>query len=206
MLRFVLFALALVALAAAQSGASTAGVFPLFPENEFPLGNVVEVVFNFKNAGRGNLNVTYISAQLNSADAAAINLKNFTGFRYDSIVPPGYEVSFAYMFLPDESLSTGDYNFVGTAQYIDENGIPAESHFLNTKVTLLAPVTTFDAQTLSTYVMGLGIIAGIAFLVQTYVLGGKKQYGSAKPLSAGAVNDYVSDSNVSSWKNSKKRK
>ena len=205
----LLFIVAFLAVALAQDGVSSYSVFPRYPTKEIPTGSVAEVVLNFKNAGQSYLNFTYISAYLSSPENSKFILKNFTGFRYDSIVPPGYEVSFSYMFLPEEALATGDYTFVGQALYIDEDGVPHNTNFHESLISLVDPISTFDAQTLSTYVMGAGILGGIGFLVNKFLLGGgkkKKKSQSSGPVSAATVDDYVSDSNVSGWKKTKKNR
>ena len=162
-----------------------------------------------RNNGRHAYNVTSISGVLTHPMDTSVVAQNFTAFRYDQLVPPGYEVSMSYLFPPSESIEVRDYTFLGYAFYQTEDGIPFVDTYHNTSLVIVEPLQGLDFQMFSTYLMGVGILAGIGYLVYKFVLGGGKKSTRKAAAAHSATgkstdkDDWLSDSNVGSWKNKK---
>jgi len=187
----------------------TSSLFPRFTDKRLPLGQPIEVLLNFKNTGRKTYNVTAIRGFFLDPHDHNGFVQNFSAFRYDQMAPPGYEISFSYLFMADDMLELKEYMFYGDLYYTDESGGQYFTPYHNSSVTVYDASTPLDPQYLFTYVLLIGIIGGIGYIVSK-VLGGKKgskRSKSSAPSTPSATdrNEWINDSNVKGWKDKKNK-
>ena len=100
---------------------------------------------------------------------------NFSAVTYNSVVEPGKETSFEYMFQIDPQLAGHEFTLALTAFYQDDSE-QYSSTFINTSFPVFDPVASFDLQTVFVCgsLLSLAFSATYAALHATGTLSGVK--------------------------------
>jgi len=135
-------------------------------------GDSVELLVGFHNKGSIAFNVTEIFAAIVWGMDFNQFVQNFTKQALSVLVKPGEERTFLYPFTPDPMLEPREWGLVATVKYNhDGDNATFVSTLLNTTFALAEPPSTFDAQTLFTYVLFAGLLGLAAY-------GGFKAFGA----------------------------
>jgi len=183
-------------------------VFPRYGDARLPIGKAIELLIGFKNTGQKLFNVTSIHGSFRYPADMSIFIQNFTAWRGGSLVKPGQHITYQYFFYPDELLEPKEYVFIATALYTDEDNVNYTTTFYNGTIEMIEDSIPLDFQTFFTYFLVLGILGLVGYVLYNTVGSGKKGFNLkaaiSSPIETGTVssgtNEYVADSNVSSWK------
>jgi len=164
---------------------TTSYVFPESAEEDFTIGDSVEVVFGLSNNGESPINVTQIAGSLRYPADWRYFIQNFTKQYLSAIVRPGEQASFVYKFLPDPLLEPRDFGFSGQVFYHDFDGGNFTSYFFNGTIGLIESSESVDAQTLFTYIGIVGVAGLVLFIIYKSVSDSKRTKRSAPKLETG---------------------
>lgn len=189
-------------------------IFPRYPDAQLPVGKILELLLGFKNTGQKTFNVTAIRGSFRYPGDLSIYLHNFTSWRGSTIVGPGEHQTFQYYF-GDQMLEPKDYHFVVTMAYTDEDNTNYQTVFYNSTVYITEDALPFDLQTFFAYFLVLAILGLIGYV--GYTSFGKKKglnlfSKPSKTVETGTKdqsskdNDYLADSNLSSWNKKKQQR
>lgn len=135
-------------------------VFPDFPAQRLPSGQIIESLVGFTNNGKRTFNITHIAASLNHPQDFRYYIQNYTKFVYGVLVHPGEQVSLSYKFIPDPYLEPREFGLVVSVYYHDEVGGNFTTAFFNGTVDIVDPDSGFDFQQAFIY-LGLFTIVGL---------------------------------------------
>ena len=142
----------------ANDDVDTAHYFPGNPEGKLLSGESLKVILGFRNSGETTLTVSQIAGSLNSPFRFNMYVTNFSAVTYNSVVEPGKETSFEYMFQIDPQLAGHEFTLALTAFYLDDSE-HYSSTFINTSFPVFDPVASFDSKT----VFVCGSLLSLAF-------------------------------------------
>lgn len=144
-------------------------VLTKFASKQIPLGESVEVLVGFRNAGDEALNVTAIYGTLSNAafiqNLTALALGDYATSRLGQVVEASKEASFLYRFNPAPQLPPGDYQVGLHVQYEGREG-HFVSTFFNQTVELVEKVGPVDFQLvfiLSVFIGAFGLTWWIVY-------------------------------------------
>lgn len=164
---------------------TTSYIFPESAEEDFIIGDPVEVLFGLSNIGESPINVTQIAGSLRYPSDWRYYIQNFTKQFLSVIVRPGEQASFVYKFLPDPLLEPRDFGFSGQVFYHDFDGGNFTSYFFNGTIGLIESSETVDAQALFTYIGIVGVAGLVLFIIYKSVGDSKRTKRSAPKLETG---------------------
>lgn len=141
--------------------ASTAVLFPDYPDKQLPAGKPIYVLVGFLNKGEKDFIVESIDASFRYPQDYSYHIQNFTGTVYNSVVKPGQEASFNYAFHPHESYGGRPFGLTVLMMYKDSDGNQFGVGVFNETVTFQEQEDTFDGETFFLYVL----LAAIALLI-----------------------------------------
>eukprot|EP01099_Mayorella_cantabrigiensis_P008223 TRINITY_DN761_c0_g1_i1.p1 TRINITY_DN761_c0_g1~~TRINITY_DN761_c0_g1_i1.p1 ORF type:complete len:258 (-),score=83.06 TRINITY_DN761_c0_g1_i1:128-829(-) len=178
---------------------STSYVFPFSPEEDFPVGEIAEVLVGFANNGKQTYNVTSVRAFLVAPSDFNYYVQNFTAFDYGSLVQAGSSATFAYYFRPNP-LEPIPFGLTIAVSYQAEDGRKFQTAFFNKTVEITEPSTGFDPQTFFTYTMIIGVIGLLGFFVyQTATSGKRRSILSAPRFELGTKKKVQSTEDDDDW-------
>jgi len=153
--------------------AQTSYVFPDFPSQRLPSGEIIEVLLGFTNTGPKTFNISSLGASLTHPQDFKYFIQNYTRFEYGVLVHPNEQVSLDYKFRPDAMLDYREFGLVVSVYYHDESGGNFTTAFFNGTIDIVDPNNGFDFQQAVIYLGLIGIVGvGGFFAYQTLV--GKK--------------------------------
>jgi len=154
----------------------TSYVFPDYPSQKLPSGELVEVLVGFTNNGQKTVKITNIGASLNHPQDFRYYIQNYTKFEYDVLVHPDEQVSLAYRFRPDALLEPREFGLIVSVYYHDEVGGNFTTAFFNGTIDIVDPDNGFDFQQAFIY-LGLVAIVGLGGFFAYQALGKKTRLG-----------------------------
>jgi len=166
-------------------------IFPESPNEEFIIGNTVEILLGLSNTGEAPINVTSVSASLRYPTDWRYFIQNFTRQAVSVIVRSGEEATFIYRFVPDPMLEPRDFGISAEVFYHDFEGGNFTSSFFNDTVKLVESSESIDLQTLFTYI-GIVGVAGLVLFIIYKAVSDKKGKRISK-LETGTQKDVVDD-------------
>jgi len=153
--------------------AQTSYVFPDYPSQKLPSGEIIEVLLGFTNTGPKTFNITSLGASLTHPQDFKYFIQNYTRFEYGVLVHPNEQASLNYKFRPDAMLDHREFGLVVSVYYHDEIGGNFTTAFFNGTIDIVDPNNGFDFQQAIIYLGLVGIVGvGGFFAYQTLV--GKK--------------------------------
>ena len=177
---------------------ATSYVFPFSPEEDFPVGEIAEVLLGFANNGKQTYNVTSIRAFLVAPSDFNYFVQNFTAFDYGTLVQAGSSASFAYYFRPNP-LEPIQFGLTIAVTYQAEDGRKFQTAFFNKTVEITEPSSGFDAQTFFTYTMIVGVIGLVSFFVYQTTTSGKKRSFLTSKIELGTKKRVQSSADDDDW-------
>lgn len=145
---------------------TTSFYFPDYPNQQIPLGEEVTVLIGLSNSGDKVLNVSYVGAQLHSPYDLNYYIQNFTVKEIWATVLPQSEVTVEYKFKADANLEPLEFWLSGFVFYNSTDDMYAyRSTWTNQTITLTPAGTSYDVQTLFTYVLILAIVGLIVYVI-----------------------------------------
>jgi len=138
----------------------TSYLFPDFPSQKLPSGELIEVLLGFANKGQNTFKITHLGASLNHPQDFRYYIQNYTKFEYDVLVHPNEHVSLAYRFRPDALLEPREFGLIVSVYYHDELGGNFTTAFFNGTIDIVDPDNGFDFQQAFIY-LGLFAIVGL---------------------------------------------
>jgi len=154
----------------------TSYVFPDYPSQKLPSGELIEVLVGFTNNGQKTVKITNIGASLNHPQDFRYYIQNYTKFEYDVLVHPDEQVSLAYRFRPDALLEPREFGLIVSVYYHDEGGGNFTTAFFNGTIDIVDPDNGFDFQQAFIY-LGLVAIVGLGGFFGYQSLGKKTRLG-----------------------------
>jgi len=150
----------------------TSYLFPDFPSQRLPSGELIEVLLGFTNKGQNTFKITNLGASLNHPQDFRYYIQNYTKFEYDVLVHPNEQVSLAYRFRPDALLEPREFGLIVSVYYHDELGGNFTTAFFNGTIDIVDPDNGFDFQQAFIYVGLVGVV-GLAGFFGYQALGKK---------------------------------
>jgi len=169
----------------------TSYLFPDFPSQKLPSGELIEVLLGFTNNGQNTFKITHLGASLNHPQDFRYYIQNYTKFEYDVLVHPGEHVSLAYRFRPDALLEPREFGLIVSVYYHDELGGNFTAAFFNGTIDIVDPDNGFDFQQAFIY-LGLFAIVGLGGFFGYQTLGKKTKLVKRRPTTP-----YIEVGNVS---------
>lgn len=144
-----------------SSNAETTVLFTDYPDKQLPAGQAIYVLVGFHNKGDKDFIVDTLDASFRYPQDFSYHIQNFTGTKYNRIVPPGTEASFQYAFHPHESYGGRPFGLTVMMYYKDEDGNQFGAGVFNETITFQEVDESFDGETFFLYVL----LAAVALLV-----------------------------------------
>lgn len=95
----------------------TSYVFPEFPEEKLPIGDVVDVLLGVANNGDQDFTIEAMQGFLVSPVDYSFFLQNFTAFWYNTSVPASHEATTLYRFRSNPNLEPREYALIVQAAF-----------------------------------------------------------------------------------------
>lgn len=146
----------------------TASWFPGNPKKEFPAGQLSDVAIGFHNGAAESVNISAIMGSLNSPFDFSYHVQNFSYQIYDARLQPGEEVSLEYQFMPYAQLQPREFTLALTVFYHTDKTLYSTT-FYNTTVDIVEASTVVDTQLIFLYLMFLGLLAGLGYVIYSYL-------------------------------------
>jgi len=144
-----------------SADAETSFLFPDYPDKQLPAGKPIYVLVGFHNKGEKDFIVDTLDASFRYPQDFSYHIQNFTGTKYNKVVPPGTEASFQYAFHPHESYGGRPFGLTVMMFYKDADGNQFGAGVFNETVTFQELDESFDGETFFLYVL----LAAVALLV-----------------------------------------
>mmetsp|Transcript_3246 Transcript_3246/g.4423 ORF Transcript_3246/g.4423 Transcript_3246/m.4423 type:complete len:257 (+) Transcript_3246:35-805(+) len=153
----------------------TAFMFADYPDKKLELGEIIKVLFLFNNKGDIGFNVTHVFASLRSPYDYNYHIQNFSAMPIGTLVPPGAQASFEYLFKPDVTLEPTEFWLTTEVVYNSSEDRTYKSAVFNGTVELVEKNAEVDIRKFITYLV---ILAGMGY-------GGYSMYSAKKPRKSG---------------------
>jgi len=177
---------------------STSYVFPFSPDEDFPVGEIAEVLVGFANNGKQTYNVTSIRAFLVAPTDFNYYVQNFTAIEYGSLVQAGSSATFAYYFRPNP-LEPITFGLTVAVAYQAEDGRKFQTAFFNKTIDVTEASSVFDPQTFFTYTMIIGILGLLGFFIYQTATSGKRRSFLAQKIEYGTKKKVHSTEDDDDW-------
>lgn len=136
----------------------TAVLFPDYPDKRFELGEIIKVLFMVNNKGDMGFNVTHVFASLRSPYDYNYHIQNFSIMPVGTLVLPGRQASFEYLFKPDVSLEPTDFWLTAEVIYNSSEDRMYKSAIFNGTVELVEKNAEVDVTKVFKYLIGLAVV------------------------------------------------
>ena len=87
---------------------------------ELPAGKQVEFLVGFTNKGSLEFTIETMDASFRYAMDFSYHIQNFSTIQYDRTVPPGYQATLSYSFVPADSFAGRPFGLSINLAYKDE--------------------------------------------------------------------------------------
>jgi len=139
--------------------------FPEFADRKLPIGGEVHALIGIHNSGKSAFNVSYIGASLHSPFQLDYYIQNFSVRVYSSIIGPGAEQTFDYMFKPDARLEPLEFWLSGWVIFNNsETGQIFQNYWTNSTLELVERPSDLNARRVFTYFLAFAAAAMISYL------------------------------------------
>jgi len=135
-------------------------------DKRFVIGEPVVVLIGLHNRGDQRLDLTEIGAHFHSPYDLSYYIQNFTRRSLNTFLPPNFEVTLEYKFVPDKSLEPLNFWLSGWVEYNSSSGRYYRSTFTNGTVELIEKQSDADFRRIFAvlFVIGLGGLIAYFFI------------------------------------------
>lgn len=155
----------------------TTVVFKDYPDKRLPLEKEIVMLVGVANNGEDYVNVSGISAALQSPYDLAYYIQNFTAKGVAEVLAPGAQVTLEYKFMADPRLEPLSYWFSAFV-FINATDRVYRQVPINGTLDLTAEAQSFGIMDFLTYLVSTATICAVGYVVVLNLPQGKKRSGS----------------------------
>lgn len=158
----------------------TKPTFPSTSNIELPAGKQVEFLVGFTNKGSLEFTIETLDASFRYPMDFSYHIQNFSTIQYERNVPPGYQATLSYSFIPADSFAGRPFGLSINLAYKDEFGTQFYEKVYNETVNIVEVEEGLDGETFFLYVfLGAGVLLLLVISQQFLYSVGKKRVGGA---------------------------
>ncbi|XP_065185048.1 translocon-associated protein subunit alpha-like [Sycon ciliatum] len=174
----------------ASPDTDTAFIFPDHESKDLPVGKEIRCLIGFTNTGEMDFIIDHIEASFHYPQDYSYIIQNFTAQRYEAIVKPSTQQSFAYSFFAHEFFANRPFATTVNVHYHDENGTMFRDAVFNETINTYEIEEGFDGETFFMYVLlGAIVVLGAALAVYYYAGSSSKKRAPAQAMEMGTRGD-----------------
>jgi translocon-associated protein subunit alpha len=148
---------------------------------DLPAGQAVKLLVGFINNGDKDFIVENMEASFRYPQDYSFHIQNFTVSRYNRLVEPKREATFAYQFTPSETFNARPFGLSINLNYKDNEGNFFQDAVFNETINIVEPDEGLDGETFFLYVFLAAIAVLLLVGAQQLLASFSKKRMSGKP-------------------------
>jgi len=151
--------------------------------NELIAGKLTRLLVGARNNGSQSFLVESIDASLRYPQDFTYYIQNFTALQPETVIEPGLESTFEYLFMPSETFNGRPMGLVVLLNYRNSEGKQFQNTVFNQTINFIDSDDGFDSETFFLYIVLGGILVLLSVLAYQFLITWRPKRGSGKQSS-----------------------